>query len=103
LYLTAHYVASAAAAAVYAATVTSPNPLGPNICDKFRDIPLQAADFPAVDFSLMHHTTDKVWEAVGAKQAHDGGCYSVGEAETAAEQRALEFYRWIMTRQVLRL
>jgi hypothetical protein len=75
---------------------------GPNICDKFRDIPLQAADFPGVDFSLMRHTTDKMWEALGARMAHDGGCYSVGEEETATEQRALEFYRWLMTRSARR-
>jgi hypothetical protein len=73
-------------------------PPGPNVCDKFRDIPLQAAEFPGVDFSLLTHTTDEAWAALGSAAAHDGGCYSVGEEETATEQRALEFYRWLMTR-----
>ncbi|KAF6262965.1 histidine phosphatase superfamily [Scenedesmus sp. NREL 46B-D3] len=64
--------------------------IGPNICDSFRDIPLQAADFPGVDFSLVRNPTDKVWAALHDAPARDGGCYSSGEEEAATEQRALE-------------
>lgn len=68
------------------------------MCDKFRDIALQEADFPGVDFSLIQHKTDKAWERVSGAAAHDGGCYLIGEEEVATEQRAVAFYKWLMSR-----
>lgn len=68
------------------------------MCDKFRDINLQMADFPGVNFSAMQHSTDEAWEALHAAECHDAGCYKTGEEESACERRALEFYAWLMSR-----
>lgn len=58
----------------------------------------QAADFPGVDFSLMQHSTDEMWEALHAATCQDGGCYLSGEEERHCEQRALDFYAWLLDR-----
>lgn len=72
--------------------------IGPNVCDKFRDIHLQAADFPGVDFSLVTHSSDVDWEALHDATCADGGCYLTGEEETHCEARALKFYAWLLDR-----
>jgi hypothetical protein len=73
------------------------------VCDKFRDIPVQAADFPGVDFSMIKHQRDVEWERLHAAICHDGGCYLTGEEETATEHRALDFYKWLMSRPEQRI
>lgn len=70
------------------------------MCDMFRPLHLQMADFPGVNFSLMQHSTDVAWEALHDAPCLDGGCYRSGEEESACERRALDFYAWLMTRCV---
>eukprot|EP00775_Hariotina_reticulata_P007788 gene7788-7986_t len=71
--------------------------MGPNVCDKFRDMDLQVVDFPGVDFSMIEHQHDVEWDRVSQATCKNG-CYFVGEQESAAEARALVFYRWLMSR-----
>jgi hypothetical protein len=61
---------------------------------------LQVPDFPGIDFSLMQHSKDADWEALHHAQCTDGGCYLEGEEESRCEQRALDFYAWLMDRCV---
>eukprot|EP00878_Enallax_costatus_P032947 GHUV01036302.1.p1 GENE.GHUV01036302.1~~GHUV01036302.1.p1 ORF type:complete len:402 (+),score=101.12 GHUV01036302.1:240-1445(+) len=72
--------------------------IGTNVCDKFRDIPLQIADFPGVDFSMVVNQHDVNWERFHDAVCQDGGCYFTGEEESACERRAVEFYKWLMSR-----
>lgn len=67
------------------------------LCGLHQPLP-QATDFPGVDFSLVQHSTDVMWEALHAAQCHDGGCYLTGEEESHCERRALEFYAWLLDR-----
>lgn len=58
---------------------------------------LQVVDFPGVDFSMIQHQHDVEWDRVSQATCKNG-CYFVGEQESAAEARALAFYRWLMSR-----
>ncbi|GAQ86948.1 hypothetical protein KFL_003220100 [Klebsormidium nitens] len=72
-----------------------------NRCDRRRNLSETAKNFPGVDFSLIEHENDVMWdlkhdEAVSAGAV--GSRYFIGEKGDAVAERGMNFLKWVMDR-----